>query len=188
MDQLVVEGESVVGGQAPVAAAQEKNVCGTCGSRFTNQSNLKRHVETKHTDQTTPEAAAKRLKLKEYRKNHRRNRVNDPVYREKQQQVDRTYRANKKAAGGADADASSATGIAEAEKNAAAEKKAAGEKEAEAEKEAVGIAKAEEDRLVRQAILYASRGGKANPKWRKSPARKETMWTVDEMMAAGRGE
>jgi hypothetical protein len=125
MDLLVVEGESVVGGQAPVAAAQEKGVvCETCGSGFAKQSNLKRHVETKHTDQTTPEAAAKRLSLKEYRKNTRRNRVNDPVYRVHMQQVDRTYRMNKKArmacaVGGADVAASSAT---EAEKNAEAEK------------------------------------------------------------------
>jgi hypothetical protein len=38
----------------------------------------------------------------------------------------------------------------------------------------VSIARVEEARLARQAILYASRGGKANPKWRKSPARKKT--------------
>jgi uncharacterized C2H2 Zn-finger protein len=64
------------GGQAPVAAVQKKGVvCETCGSAFAKQSNLTRHVETKHTDQTTPEAAAKRLKLKEYRK------INDRTYK-----------------------------------------------------------------------------------------------------------
>jgi len=82
---------------APVALSQEKKVCGTCGSEFTKQSNLNRHKETKHADQSTPEAVAKRFKLKEYRKNTRRKRANDPVYREKMQQVDRTYRMNKKA-------------------------------------------------------------------------------------------
>jgi hypothetical protein len=110
MDAMVEE-LLVLGGQSP----QKKKVCGTCGSEFTNQSNLNRHVETKHNDQNTTEAVAKRLKLKEYRKKTRRKRANDPVYREKMQQVDRTYKMQVKArikacvAGGADADASSAS-------------------------------------------------------------------------------
>jgi hypothetical protein len=133
MDLLVVEGESVVGGQELVAAAQEKGVvCETCGSGFAKQSNLKRHVETKHTDQTTPEAVAKRLSLKEYQKTTRsKRRATDPVYREKQQKINQTYKMRAKAriacaVDGADAAASSAT---EAEKNAEAEKKAEAEKE-----------------------------------------------------------
>ena len=98
MDLLVVEGESVVGGQAPVAAAQEKNVCGTCGKKFARGRNLRDHEETQHTDQTTPEAVAKRLKLKEYRNTRWRERyANDPVYREKRLQASQTNLAKKKA-------------------------------------------------------------------------------------------
>jgi uncharacterized C2H2 Zn-finger protein len=100
----------MVGVQAPV---HEKNaVCTTCGNVFTNQSNLNRHVGTKHRDQDTPEAVAKRLKLKEYRKNTRRNRANDPEYREKMRLVDRKYKLKVKArikasaAGDVDTDAS----------------------------------------------------------------------------------
>jgi uncharacterized C2H2 Zn-finger protein len=73
-------------------------VCETCGSGFAKQSNLKRHVETKHTDQTTPEAAAKRLKLKEYQKTTRsKRRATDPVYREKMQKINQTYKMRVKA-------------------------------------------------------------------------------------------
>jgi hypothetical protein len=103
------EDGSTVWVQTPVASSREKKVCGICGSEFTSQSNLNRHVETKHTDQNTPEAVAKRLKLNEYRKNTRRKRADDPVYREKMQQVDRAYKMQVKArikacaAGGADA-------------------------------------------------------------------------------------
>jgi hypothetical protein len=68
------------GVQTPVASSREKKVCGTCRSEFTSQSNLNRHVETKHTDQNTPEAVAKRLKLHECRNNTRRERrANDPA-------------------------------------------------------------------------------------------------------------
>jgi hypothetical protein len=99
MDQSVMEDESMMGAQAaPVALSQEKKVCGTCGSEFTKQSNLNRHKETKHTDQSTPEAVAKRFKLNEYRKNTRcERRANDPVYREKEKQISQTNRMNKKA-------------------------------------------------------------------------------------------
>ena len=110
MDQLVV------GVQTPVASSQKKKCCGICGSEFSKQSNLKRHIETKHKDQNTPEAVAKCLKLKEYRKNTRRERrANDPVYREKMQKINRTYKMQVKARmkacamGGTDADASSAS-------------------------------------------------------------------------------
>jgi uncharacterized C2H2 Zn-finger protein len=113
MDQLVAEDGSMEGVQTPVASSREKKVCGTCGSEFTSQSNLTRHVETNHTDQNTPEAMAKRLKLQEYRKNHRRERhANDPVYREKIQKINQAYkmkvkaRIKTRAAGGGDADAS----------------------------------------------------------------------------------
>ena len=102
MDQLVVEGESVVGGQAPVAAAQEKNVCGTCGKTFTRERNLRRHEETQHPDQNTPEAAVKRLKdTTSCNTRRRERRVDDPVYREKQRQKSQTNRMNKKARVGA---------------------------------------------------------------------------------------
>jgi hypothetical protein len=75
--------------------------CATCDIKFTKQSNLKRHVETKHTDQTTPEAVAKRLKVKEYRKKNRhKRRATDSVYREKQNQISRTNRMNKNACKG----------------------------------------------------------------------------------------
>jgi hypothetical protein len=95
MDQLVVEEESMT--QTPVASSQKKNACGTCGSEFAKQSNLKRHIETKHTDQNTPEAVAQCRKLKEYRKNTRRERrANDPIYKEKQRQISKTNRMNKK--------------------------------------------------------------------------------------------
>jgi hypothetical protein len=116
------------------------------------------------------------------------------LLRKRQRQKSQTKREKKKArveacaAAPAAATAASAS-IAEAAVGAAgagADKKAA---KAEAEKKAeadvdpflalidsmdVSIARVEEARLARQAILYASRGGKANPKWRKSPARKKT--------------
>jgi hypothetical protein len=94
--QDVAEDESVLG--APVAPSQKKVTCATCGSGFPKQSNLTRHVEAKHTDQTTPAAVARRKELKEYRKaNSRERRANDRVYREKMQQVSATNRAKKKA-------------------------------------------------------------------------------------------
>jgi hypothetical protein len=97
-------------------------VCGTCGKTFTRERNLRRHEETQHPDQNTPEAAVKRLKdTTSCNTRRRERRVDDPVYREKQRQKSQTNRMNKKArvgacaAGGADADASAAS-IAEAEK------------------------------------------------------------------------
>jgi hypothetical protein len=96
MEQGVAEDESVLG--APVAPSQKKVTCATCGSGFSKQANLTRHVEAKHTDQTTPEAVAKRLELGVYRKaNSRERRANDRVYREKMQQVSATNRVEKKA-------------------------------------------------------------------------------------------
>jgi hypothetical protein len=81
----------------PSAVAPKTDVvCATCGSEFAKQSNLKRHVETKHTDQTTPEAVAKRLEVKEYhKKNRRKRRLTDSVYREKEKQISRKNRINK---------------------------------------------------------------------------------------------
>jgi len=80
MDLLVVEGESVVGGQAPVAVAQEKNVCGTCGKKFARGRNLRDHEETQHTDQTTPEAVAKRLKRNECERTRMRTKEGRSAY------------------------------------------------------------------------------------------------------------
>jgi hypothetical protein len=175
MDLLVVEGESVVGGQAPVAKAQEKNVCGTCGKTFTRERNLRNHEETHDIDQATPEAVAKRLKRKENLNTRRRDRrVTDSVYREKQQAISRTNRVNKKArmacaVGGADVAASSAT---EAEKNAEAKmehflatidsmtaevEKAADEQKAEAEKNAADEKKAEAEKET--GPFEVTRGG-----------------------------
>ena len=100
-------------------------VCETCGSGFAKQSNLNRHVGTKHTDQTTPEAVAKRLKVQEYRKTNRRERVNHVLN-------GRTYRMNKKArvqacaVGGADAGPSWATSITEDDEDVADENKGSG--------------------------------------------------------------
>jgi hypothetical protein len=84
----------MVGVKTPV---QGKKVCGTCRKEFTNQSNLNRHMESTHADQSTPESVAKRLELKEYRKKNRRERRrNDAVYREKERQTSHTNRMNKK--------------------------------------------------------------------------------------------
>jgi len=69
--QDVAEDESVLG--APVAPSHKKVTCATCGSGFPKQSNLTRHVEAKHTDQTTPAAVARRKELAEYLKNWRKN-------------------------------------------------------------------------------------------------------------------
>jgi hypothetical protein len=78
--------------------AREKRVCVICHRKFTNKANLNRHTETNHKDQNTPEAVAKRQKLKDYRRNNRRDRrANDPVYREKMQQADRKYKMKVKA-------------------------------------------------------------------------------------------
>jgi len=98
MDQSVVQDDFVIGAQSPVASSQKPKVhCATCGSGFANQANLRRHEETKHTH-NTPEAVAKRLQLKEYRKtNGRERRKNDRVYREKLQQTCRTYKMKRKA-------------------------------------------------------------------------------------------
>jgi hypothetical protein len=103
MEQLVEEDE-FMRVHAPVASSQKKNVyCGTCDKQFANQANLNRHEELKHTDQNTPEAVAKCLQLKEYRKiNRRERRVNDPVYREKVQQTNRAYKLKIKTRGAAE--------------------------------------------------------------------------------------
>jgi uncharacterized C2H2 Zn-finger protein len=83
---------------SPVASSQTKNVCGTCGMEFTRQGNLRDHEENQHTYQNTPEAVAKRLK-RTTRSNtlRRERRANDPIYKEKQRQISRTNRMNKKA-------------------------------------------------------------------------------------------
>jgi uncharacterized C2H2 Zn-finger protein len=73
---------------------KKRVVCETCGKTFARERNLKRHVETQHTDQATPEAVAKRLKRNTRR---RERRATDPVYREKLIQASRTNRAKKKA-------------------------------------------------------------------------------------------
>jgi hypothetical protein len=80
-------------------AARPKGViCGDCGSAFSRQSNLNRHVETKHADQTTDEAVAGRLKLNNYQKTTRcKRRKTDPVYREKMRMTNQTYRVQVKA-------------------------------------------------------------------------------------------
>jgi len=97
MDPLVAHDEFVI--QSAVASTQKKKVyCVNCGSGFANEANLRRHEETKHVDQTTPEAVAKCLQLKEYReKNGRERRKNDHVYREKLQQTNRLYKMKVKA-------------------------------------------------------------------------------------------
>jgi len=94
-----MEDESMMGAQAaPVALSQEKNVCGTCGKKFTRQRNLRRHEETQHPDQKTPETIAKRLKRTTSCNTRRcERRVDDPIYREKQRQISQTNRMNKKA-------------------------------------------------------------------------------------------
>jgi hypothetical protein len=125
MDQLVVEEESMT--QTPVASSsQKKKGCGICGKTFTRQRNLRDHEETQHPDQNTPEGVSKLLKRTTSCNTRRRERrANDPIYKEKQRQISKTNRTNKKAcveacaAGGADVAASSATGITEAEKEAA---------------------------------------------------------------------
>ena len=74
MDHSVMEDESMMGAQAPVVSSRKTVTCATCGKGFAKQANLKRHVEVGHTDQTTPEAVAKRLKLAEYLKTYRHER------------------------------------------------------------------------------------------------------------------
>ena len=98
MDQKVVEDELVTGLQSPVTSSQKQKVyCANCKSGFVNQANLKRHEETKHADQNTPEAIAKRLKLKEYRKeNTRKRRKHDHDYRAKMKLTHIKYRIQKK--------------------------------------------------------------------------------------------
>jgi len=97
MDQSVVEDESMMGAQAaPVALSQEKNVCGTCGKKFTRQRNLRDHEETQHKN--TSEAVAKHLKRTTSCNTRRRERrANDPIYEEKERQISQTNRMNKKA-------------------------------------------------------------------------------------------
>ena len=51
-----MEDESMMGAQAPVALSQEKNVCGTCGKKFTRHRTLRDHEETQH--ENTSEAVA----------------------------------------------------------------------------------------------------------------------------------
>jgi len=99
MDQVVVDDDCVTGIQSPVAPSETNKVyCVECGSMFAKQSNLNRHKETKHGDQSTPVFIAKALKLKEYRKANRCDRrENDEIYRVKMQQTSRTNRLKQKA-------------------------------------------------------------------------------------------
>ena len=83
---------------SPVASSQKKNVCGTCAVEFTRKRNLRRHEETQHPDQNTPETVAKRLKdTTSCNTRRRERRANDAVYREKYRQISQTNRMNKKA-------------------------------------------------------------------------------------------
>jgi len=76
---------------------QGGNICGTCGAGFAQRSHLNRHFERKHTDQTTPQAVAKRQKVREIdRKDKRERRVDNPILREKHRLESQVGRLVKK--------------------------------------------------------------------------------------------
>lgn len=88
----------------------KKHVCGTCSVGFGQRSHLNRHFETKHTDQSTPQAVAKRQKLKDSDKKAKRERtVNNPIMREKLRLKSQAERLAKKVNGANDASAPVAT-------------------------------------------------------------------------------
>jgi hypothetical protein len=109
---------------APPVVGKKRVVCETCGCELSQQSNLTRHIETKHPDLVTPDAVDRRLKLKESRNTGRRKRrLADPVFRENERQQNQTNRMNKKnknahIAGDADASTADTSTATEAEKNA----------------------------------------------------------------------
>ena len=78
-------------------AHKKKVHCQICGKDFSRTGSLRVHEETKHADQNTPEAIAKRLKHNTYHNNRNRDRLaSDPIYREKKKQLCRAYRLKKK--------------------------------------------------------------------------------------------
>jgi hypothetical protein len=78
-------------------AHKKKVHCQICGKDFSRTGSLRVHEETKHADQNTPEAIAKRLKHNTYHKNRNRDRLaSDPIYQEKKKQLCRAYRLKKK--------------------------------------------------------------------------------------------
>jgi hypothetical protein len=78
-------------------AHKKKVHCHICGKDFSRTGSLRVHEETKHADQNTPEAIAKRLKHNTYHNNRNRDRLaSDPIYREKKKQLCRAYRLQKK--------------------------------------------------------------------------------------------
>ena len=86
------------------ASSQTNKVhCKTCGSGFARERNLRIH-EAMHDNiepdtKNTPQAIAKRLKCNtDHNTNRWKLRTNDPIYREKERQISRTNRMNKKAA------------------------------------------------------------------------------------------
>jgi hypothetical protein len=80
------------------SVVQDKNVCGTCGVKFTRHRNLRRHEETQHPDDQNPEAVVENQKRQEGINTRIRNRrIDDPVFREKLRYQSQMNRINKKA-------------------------------------------------------------------------------------------
>jgi hypothetical protein len=80
------------------SVVQDKNVCGTCGVKFTRHRNLRRHEETQHSDDQNPEAVVENQKRQEAINTRIRNRrIDDPVFREKLRYQSQMNRINKKA-------------------------------------------------------------------------------------------
>jgi hypothetical protein len=79
-------------------AHKKKVHCQICDKDFSGQDSLRVHKKTKHTDQSTPEAIARRLKHNtDTSRRRRERRATDPIYREKMQTNNRIERSNKNA-------------------------------------------------------------------------------------------
>jgi hypothetical protein len=79
-------------------AHKKKVHCHICGKDFSGPKSLRVHDNTKHTDQSTPEAIARRLKHNtDTSRRRRERRATDPIYREKMQTNNRIERSNKNA-------------------------------------------------------------------------------------------
>ena len=80
-----------------LAFMERHKYCEICEKGFDTLWNFRRHDEERHTAKNTPEIIARKLKQNERRNISRKKRyANEPGYKEKEKQLSKTSRLNKR--------------------------------------------------------------------------------------------